>query len=153
MSIRIIGNMYWEMEWKSVWLFANPWTVAHQAPLSMERSRKEYWNGLPCPPPGNETWVSCIAGGFLTSWGNVNVSSHISKQSLSPSPAIAATKDGELVCRKRTRKVKIQRKLRKWKDRILAEHQVARKSQFWLQVGTISVTCFFCFCFFFSLLL
>ena len=23
----------------------DPWTVAHQAPLSMEFSRKEYWNG------------------------------------------------------------------------------------------------------------
>ena len=29
------------------------WTVAHQAPLSMEFSRQEYWNGLPCPPPGD----------------------------------------------------------------------------------------------------
>ena len=28
-----------------------PWTVARQAPLSMEFSREEYWNGLPCPPP------------------------------------------------------------------------------------------------------
>ena len=35
-----------------VWLFATPWTVAHQAPLSMGLSRKEYWSGLPCPPPG-----------------------------------------------------------------------------------------------------
>ena len=24
-----------------------------QAPLSMGFSRKEYWNGLPCPPPGD----------------------------------------------------------------------------------------------------
>ena len=31
---------------------ANPWTVAHQAPLSMEFSRQEYWNGLPFPSPG-----------------------------------------------------------------------------------------------------
>ena len=29
------------------------WTVAHQAPLSMGFSRKEYWSGLPCPPPGD----------------------------------------------------------------------------------------------------
>ena len=28
-------------------------TVAHQAPLSMGASRQEYWNGLPCPSPGN----------------------------------------------------------------------------------------------------
>ena len=26
-------------------------TAAHQAPLSMEFSRQEYWSGLPCPPP------------------------------------------------------------------------------------------------------
>ena len=36
-----------------VWLFATPWTVAHQAPPSMEFSRQEYWSGLPCPPPGD----------------------------------------------------------------------------------------------------
>ena len=34
-------------------LFATPWTVACQAPLSMEFSRQEYWNGLPLPPAGN----------------------------------------------------------------------------------------------------
>ena len=32
---------------------AAPWTVAHQAPLSMEFSRQEYWNGLPFPSPGD----------------------------------------------------------------------------------------------------
>ena len=36
-----------------VWLFATPWTVARQAPLCMEFSRQEYWNGLPFPPPGH----------------------------------------------------------------------------------------------------
>ena len=30
-----------------------PWTVAHQAPLSMGFSRQECWSGLPCPPPGD----------------------------------------------------------------------------------------------------
>ena len=29
----------------------SPWTVAHQAPLSMGFSRQEPWSGLPCPPP------------------------------------------------------------------------------------------------------
>ena len=28
-----------------------PWIVAQQAPLPMEFSRQEYWNGLPFPPP------------------------------------------------------------------------------------------------------
>jgi len=36
-----------------VWLFATPWTVAHQAPQSMEFSRQEYWSGLPFPSPGD----------------------------------------------------------------------------------------------------
>ena len=32
-------------------LFVTPWTVAHQAPLSTEFSRQEYWSGLPFPTP------------------------------------------------------------------------------------------------------
>ena len=32
-------------------LFATPWTVALQAPLSMGFSRHEYWNGLSCSSP------------------------------------------------------------------------------------------------------
>ena len=34
-------------------LFAIPWTVAYQAPPSMESSRKEYWSGLPFLSPGD----------------------------------------------------------------------------------------------------
>ena len=58
-----------------VQFFAILWTTAHQAPLSMGFSRKEYWTGLLCPPPG-DLWHSaltcvscsfCIAGGFFTS--------------------------------------------------------------------------------------
>ena len=35
------------------WLSLTLWTIAHQAPLSMEFSRQEYWSGLPYPPPGD----------------------------------------------------------------------------------------------------
>ena len=58
-----------------VWLFVTPWTVAHQAPLSMGFSRQEYWSGLPCPPPGElpnpgiellSLMSPALAGGFLT---------------------------------------------------------------------------------------
>ena len=35
-------------------LFATPWTVAYQAPLSMGFSRQEYWSGLPFPSPMHE---------------------------------------------------------------------------------------------------
>ena len=34
-------------------LFATPWIVACQAPLSMEFSRQEYWSGLPFLTPGD----------------------------------------------------------------------------------------------------
>ena len=33
--------------------FAQPWTVARQAPLPMGFPRSEYWSGLPFPPPGD----------------------------------------------------------------------------------------------------
>ena len=33
-------------------LFATPWTVAHQAPLSMGFPRQD-WSGLPFPSPGD----------------------------------------------------------------------------------------------------
>ena len=34
-------------------LFERPWTVALQAPLSMEFPRQKYWSGLPFPPLGD----------------------------------------------------------------------------------------------------
>ena len=34
-------------------LFATPWTVAYQAPLSMGFYRQECWSGLPFPSPGD----------------------------------------------------------------------------------------------------
>ena len=58
---------------RCIWLFATLWIVACQPPLSMGFSRQEYWNGLPCPPPGDlpdprdRTQGSCIAGRFFTS--------------------------------------------------------------------------------------
>ena len=54
------------------WLFATPWTVAHQAPTSMGFSRQEYWSGLPfpslgnLPDPGIEPASPALAGGFFT---------------------------------------------------------------------------------------
>ena len=34
-----------------VWLFATPWTIARQGPLSIEFSRQEHWSRLPFPSP------------------------------------------------------------------------------------------------------
>ena len=60
------------------WLFAILWTVARQAPLSMEFSRQEYWSGLPFPSPGDlshpgieprdQTHVSCTGGRHFNLW-------------------------------------------------------------------------------------
>ena len=49
-----------------------PWTVAHQAPLSLGFPRGEYWSGLPFPSPGDlcslgiELTSLALADGFLT---------------------------------------------------------------------------------------
>ena len=67
-----------------VWLFATPWTVARQAPLSTGFPRQEYWSGLPCPPPGDlpdpgiEPASPAAAGGFFTraACGNPTASVH-----------------------------------------------------------------------------
>ena len=54
-----------------VQLFVTPWTVVHQAPLSMEFSRQEDQSGLPFPSPGNgpdpgiKPACPALAGGFF----------------------------------------------------------------------------------------
>ena len=54
-----------------VQFFATLWTVAQQAPLSMECSRHEYWSEMPFPPPGDlpdpgiEPAPSALAGEFF----------------------------------------------------------------------------------------
>ena len=56
-------------------LFMTPWSVAHQAPLSMGLSRQEYWSELPFPPPGDlsdpgieprSPRIPVLAGRFFT---------------------------------------------------------------------------------------
>ena len=56
-------------------LFATPWTIPRQAPLSMGFSRQEYWSGLPQPPPEDlphprikpaSLRTPALAGGFFT---------------------------------------------------------------------------------------
>ena len=58
-----------------VQLSVTSWTVAHQAPLSMEFSRQDYWSGLLFPPPGDPPYPGiepaplaspALAGGFFT---------------------------------------------------------------------------------------
>ena len=56
-------------------LFATPWTVAHQAPLSIGFPGQEYWSGFLCLPPGDlpnpgikpvSLMSPALAGGFFT---------------------------------------------------------------------------------------
>ena len=57
------------------------WTVAHQAPLSVEFSRQEYCSGSPFPPPGESSpprdWaqVFCTVGRCFTIWATKEVTS------------------------------------------------------------------------------
>ena len=52
----------------------DPWTVAHQGPLSLGLPRQEYWSGLPWPSPGRlphpgikpASHASVLASGFFT---------------------------------------------------------------------------------------
>ena len=59
-----------------------PWTVAHKAILLMEFSRREYWSGLPFPPPGGLPDPGIkpasleppeLAGGFFTTTQDLGV--------------------------------------------------------------------------------
>ena len=58
-----------------VQLLLTPWTVAHQAPLSVGFSRQEYWSELSFPPPADlpdpeielvSLASPALAGGFFT---------------------------------------------------------------------------------------
>ena len=69
-----------------VQLFATPWTVAHQAPLSTGFSRQEYWSGLPFPSPGDlpdpgiqptSLASPALVGGFCTTEPPAHKSIHI----------------------------------------------------------------------------
>ena len=66
------GGRICAQSFSRVRLFATPWTAAHQAPLSMELSRQEYWSGLPFPPPedlpdpGINPASPALAGRFFT---------------------------------------------------------------------------------------
>ena len=58
---------------KSCLTLVTPWTVAHQAPLSMGFSRQEYWSGLPfsfprdLPDPGIQPMSAALQADFLLS--------------------------------------------------------------------------------------
>ena len=77
-------------------LFATPWTVASQAPLSLEFFRQEYWSGLPFLSPGDlpdpgikpvSLMSSALAVGFFTISATFSGKQiHASKRVLDVSP-------------------------------------------------------------------
>ena len=68
--------------------FVTPWTVAHQAPLSMGFPRQEYWSGLPFPFPGDllnsgiELASPALVGKFFTTEPPENIFSIIREKHL-----------------------------------------------------------------------
>ena len=70
-------NFWVSINCSVIWLFATPWTAAHQAPLSMEFSRQDYWSGSPFSFPSyrsrDQTRVSCILGRFFAIWATREV--------------------------------------------------------------------------------
>ena len=66
--------------------FVTPWIITHQAPLSMELSRQEYWSGLPFPSPvylpnpGIKPVSPVLAGKFFTVWATMEAHKHLTKE-------------------------------------------------------------------------
>ena len=87
-AYRWIGkeNFPWHVDFVTLWI------VAHQHPLSLGFSRQEYYNGLPCPPPGNlptsgikptSPVLPALAGEFSTTsatWEELLPSDYTNKQ-------------------------------------------------------------------------
>ena len=59
-KIQLVFLVKWVNSLSHVQLFATPWIVAHEAPLSMEFSRQEYWSGLPFPSPEDLPNPGCV---------------------------------------------------------------------------------------------
>ena len=82
-------------------LFATPWTVACEAPLSMGFPRQNYRSGVPFPPPrdlpdpGIEPVTPVLAGGFFI-WEahNIQFSSVTFARSLQSCPTLCDPIDG-----------------------------------------------------------
>ena len=93
-----------------VWLFVTLWTLVRQALLSIEFSRKEYWSGLPCPPPGDiphsgiepaSFICPALAGRFFTTsetWEaqNIHTAAAAAAASLQSCPTLCDSIDGSL---------------------------------------------------------
>ena len=88
-SIYSTSPVYQIKSLSHVRLFATPWIVALQAPLSMEFSRQEYWDGLPFPMLGHSPHPEikpislaspALAGGFFTTRATWEAQVSVQKQ-------------------------------------------------------------------------
>ena len=81
LSYTFRGSLLWGVIWGSCVVShsvvsdtATPWTIAHQAPLSMGILQARILDYVAIPfsrgssQPRDQTWVSCIAGGSFTVW-------------------------------------------------------------------------------------
>ena len=84
----LVFDLYVLRHFSRVQLSVTPWTVAHQAPLSMGFSRQDYQCGLPCPPPGDlpdpgvepvSPVSPALAGGFFTTRATCETLSNFQK--------------------------------------------------------------------------
>ena len=80
-----------------VWLFANPWMVALQVPLSMRFPKQEYWSGLPSPPPRDlpdpgirhaSLMSPALAGRFFTTCATREARDHQGRGEFFPASAL-----------------------------------------------------------------
>ena len=81
------------------WLFATLWIGAHQAPLSMQFSKQEYWSGLPCPPPGDlpDSETEHVILSHLTNWKVHTSCIYILLYILNIFPTFPTSKDFDLL--------------------------------------------------------
>ena len=93
-----------------VQLFATPWTVALQTPLSLGCSRQECWSGLPCPPPGS-SWPRsqtlslmspALADGFFNNSATSSLKTNLADGILSLSRQIFLTVALTIKCPSKT---------------------------------------------------
>ena len=127
-----------------IWLFATPWTVAHQAPPSVGFSRQECWSGLPFPPrmlcsnPAPSLMVSCcfsFSFGVLITVYNHAFGSVIPHQcwvssrrwrTERVSPFLSVSPWGQSQCLGQTRQSRNTWRLTEWMTESCAEHRWAR---------------------------
>ena len=76
-------------------VFATPWTVAHQAPLSMGFSRQEYWSELPFPSPGD-----LLDSGIGPGSPALQADSLPSEVQGKPNPLTQSSKTDNLLCQR-----------------------------------------------------